>query len=125
MRIRLGTLLLAGVALLPHTASGRLAACRADRETFCKGVPLGGGRVVRCLEQHAANLSDGCRWVLGTMAPGGGRRPSSAAQACHDDAVRLCRDSGGNRANLKACLHSHAAELSDGCKSALAAPKKD
>jgi hypothetical protein len=91
-------------------------------------VPLGGGRVLRCLEQHAGDLSDGCRRALGTAAPAGGAAKApggrQAAQACHDDAVRLCRDAVGNRARMKSCLQAHASELSDGCKSALAAMKK-
>ena len=131
MRMKLSVLVLAGVVLAPDIAQiarGQLAACRADRERFCQDVQFGGGRVLRCLEQHTADLSDGCRRALGSAAPGGGAAPAAggtpAAQACHDDAVRFCRDAAGNRAKMKSCLQAHASELSDGCKSALAAMKK-
>jgi cysteine rich repeat protein len=131
MRMQLMGLVLAGVALAPQisqVARGQLVACRADRERFCQGVPMGGGRVLRCLEQHAGDLSDGCRHALGSPAPTGGSTSAPgrtpAAQACHDDAVRLCRDAAGNRAKMRTCLQAHASELSDGCKSALAAMKK-
>ena len=119
--------LLVGVALLPRVTSAQLAACRADREQYCKGVALGGGRVLRCLEEHRSSLSEGCRQVIGTMAPAGGSGParSPAAQACHDDAVRFCRDAAGDRAKIRSCLQAHADQLSDGCKSALASLKKE
>jgi len=120
----LGVLLLAGILLAPRIASSQLVACRDDRERLCQGVPLGGGRVLQCLEEHAANLSEGCRKALGALGPAGAPRGGTpAAQACHDDAVRFCRDSAGDRAKVRACLQAHASELSDGCKSALAAMK--
>jgi hypothetical protein len=126
--MKLGVLLLAGVALAPRVASSQLVACREDRARLCQGVPLGGGRVLHCLEEHAANLSEGCRKALEALGPAGGSAPSPggtpAAQACHDDAVRFCRDFAGDRAKIGACLHAHASKLSDGCKSALAAMKK-
>jgi Cysteine rich repeat len=128
MAMKLGVLLLAGVALAPRIASSQLVACREDRERLCQGVPFGGGRVLQCLQDHAANLSDGCRKALGALGPAGGSAPppagTPAAQACHDDAVRFCRDSAGDRAKIRACLQAHASELSDSCKSALAAMKK-
>ncbi|HKA30611.1 MAG TPA: cysteine rich repeat-containing protein [Candidatus Binatia bacterium] len=122
MRIKLSLLVLAVVVLAPgitQIARGQMAECRADRERFCQDVRFGGGRVLRCLEQHAADLSDGCRRALGSATPAGG-----PAQACHDDAVRFCRDAVGNRAKMKACLQAHASDLSAGCKSALAAMKR-
>jgi len=128
MRMTIGLLLLAGVALAPRIASSQLVACRADRERFCAGVPFGGGRVLKCLEAHSSSLSDGCKQTLGSMAPAGGSAPpaggTSPQEACHDDAVKFCRDAAGDRAKMKACLQAHAGELSDGCKSALAAMKR-
>jgi len=35
--------------------------CATERERLCKGVPAGGGRVADCLDQHANELSPGCR----------------------------------------------------------------
>ena len=121
MKMKVSFLVLAGVVLAPgiaQIARSQLAACRADRERFCQDVRFGGGRVLRCLEQHTADLSDGCRRALGSTTPSGG-----PAQACHDDAVRFCRDAAGNRAKMKSCLQAHASELSAGCKSALFAMK--
>src|SRR4029453_17689178 len=47
------TCLVAGAltALVTAPASAQLAAaCRGDVQRFCEGTPLGGGRVIRCLE---------------------------------------------------------------------------
>ena len=37
------------------------SACTAEREKFCRGVPAGGGRVARCINAHAGELSDECK----------------------------------------------------------------
>lgn len=54
---------------------GAMKACRADRETYCAGVEKGGGRIMQCMKQHAAELSPGCREALQAMrgARKGGR----------------------------------------------------
>src|SRR5262249_61542416 len=36
-------------------------ACRDDVERLCKGIPSGGGRWLRCLQEHATDMSDACR----------------------------------------------------------------
>jgi Cysteine rich repeat len=129
------TCLVAGalLALVTAPASAQLAAaCRGDVQRFCEGTPLGGGRVIRCLEENAAKLSQGCRKVMGIQeAPGGGDAAGgngaasggaeSAKTACRSDAMRFCSDAVGDQAKMKTCLRSHAAQLSDGCKTALIA----
>jgi hypothetical protein len=39
-------------------------ACRGDVERLCKGIPSGGGRWLRCLQEHATGLSDACRTMI-------------------------------------------------------------
>ena len=46
---------------------GAMKACRADRETYCDGVEKGGGRIMQCMKEHAAELSPGCREALQSM----------------------------------------------------------
>jgi hypothetical protein len=36
-------------------------ACGSDFRTFCRGVPLGGGRALACLADHNESLSPSCR----------------------------------------------------------------
>ncbi len=40
------------------------AACEADAKQFCREVPLGGGAMVQCLEEHAQEVSDQCFQLL-------------------------------------------------------------
>jgi hypothetical protein len=45
--------------------------CSADFRNYCRGVPFGGGRVIGCLRENAANLSPNCQQAF--MALVGGR----------------------------------------------------
>lgn len=45
-------------------ASSLVQVCRADFDKLCAGVRPGGGRIVACLESHAAELSAQCRDAL-------------------------------------------------------------
>ncbi|HXJ37419.1 MAG TPA: cysteine rich repeat-containing protein [Candidatus Eisenbacteria bacterium] len=45
-------------------AGAQMMACAADREKFCSGVPMGGGRIAACLQEHAAQLSDACKTAM-------------------------------------------------------------
>jgi len=40
-------------------------ACKGDAEKFCKGIAAGKGRIVSCLNSHAAELSEACAAVFG------------------------------------------------------------
>jgi hypothetical protein len=40
------------------------AACQADMKRFCSAVRPGGGHTLKCLQQHAQELSDGCYEML-------------------------------------------------------------
>lgn len=42
-------------------AEAAIAACKPDVEKFCQDVTPGHGRVMVCLRQHEAELSDACK----------------------------------------------------------------
>jgi hypothetical protein len=44
------------------------SACGGDVRALCGGVPVGGGRIVRCLAAQAASISPACKDVLGQFA---------------------------------------------------------
>jgi hypothetical protein len=48
-----------------------IGACRGDVDRLCHGIPSGGGRWRRCLEDHSAALSEGCRATMGPSASPG------------------------------------------------------
>ena len=116
---------LACTVLLPAyaTARGELAAaCRDDVQRLCPGVPPGGGRIGRCLREQAAKVSAPCKQAIVAMRARGGRE--QAGGACRDDVARLCPDAAGDRNALRQCVRAHARELSDGCRNALAALRR-
>ncbi len=113
--------LMAAIALvvgwwgLASTASAQQRACADDVQKFCKDVKPGGGRIIRCLEEHRSELSDGCKKQLEAdktrmqgQGPGGG--------PCKADAEKLCKgiEPGGGR--IAKCLDEHTADLSAECK---------
>ena len=54
------------------------AACTADAQKLCAGVPSGGGRIVACLKQHKDQLSDSCRQAAG-LPPNQASAPKASA----------------------------------------------
>jgi Cysteine rich repeat len=45
-------------------------ACDGDFRTYCRGVQFGGGRVIGCLRENAANLSPRCRQAFMSLIGG-------------------------------------------------------
>ena len=95
-------------------------ACADDIDKFCKGLQPGGGRIAKCLKDHEKELSPACKQEV-TEAQ---KRWNEAAQACHDDVLKFCKDvqpGGGRIAN---CLREHQSELSPECQQKWLKPKK-
>jgi hypothetical protein len=83
-------------------------ACQSDIQSFCSGVPFGGGRVIRCLGANYMNVSPACR---GTMA-------SAMNDVCGQDLARLCPGSTLGSGQAESCLQAHVSELKGSCKEA-------
>jgi hypothetical protein len=54
--------------MLPREGLRILAMCRAEQESLCSGVPVGGGRILTCLADHAQQLSPECYQALARVA---------------------------------------------------------
>lgn len=155
MRPRTGWMLTLGVvvvlaapALAQQPSQAQISAvrgaCRGDYPSVCAGVPTGGKAALQCLQQHAAQVSPGCRDALAPLAtaPPAAAGPPPAATAgatpsapppqmsrraeirllradCGADFRSFCADTqpGGGRA--LACLRAHGPQLSQPCQSAL------
>jgi hypothetical protein len=52
----------------PREALAILQICRGDVSALCQGVPMGGGRLLRCLAENGASLSPQCRGALSAAA---------------------------------------------------------
>jgi hypothetical protein len=79
----------------PQIPADVRAACASDVQSLCSGVAPGGGRIVACLKQHMAQVSDPCKqavtnWMQQLKAgAGGGAGPATSpvpAPAVREDA---------------------------------------
>ena len=90
MSIYRTTFILCAIAVLtnsllsPQTSSAQAAsdprtACAADIQRLCSGVAPGGGRIIACLKQNSAQVSNGCKQaILAAMGnPNGPPNPSA------------------------------------------------
>lgn len=48
------------VPLYSHAADW-WTACTPERERLCRGIEYGGGRIIKCLDEHASELSEACK----------------------------------------------------------------
>lgn len=91
-------------------------ACKADKEKFCKGVEPGEGRLMKCMKEHEAELSEGCRKVSGEMKEKMKEKMKGASEACKADKEKFCKDVEPGEGRIVKCLKEHEAELSEACK---------
>ena len=79
--IAVGLGVLLGIAGGASLSFAKSETCRAEMDKFCKSVTPGEGRILKCLQEHDAELSEACRAYV-----------NAAAQyvACLDDVLRLC-----------------------------------
>jgi hypothetical protein len=66
-------------AASPQAAADVRAACASDVQKLCPNVPSGGGRIVACLKQHQAEVSDGCKQAIAKAMGGPAGNTGSGA----------------------------------------------
>ncbi len=91
-------------------------ACAADFMRFCRDVPPGGGRIIRCLTRHADLVSQPCFQALTIW----GLTAVNAFKMCLPDAERLCAHVPAGSGQALACLLQNAGKLSKPCHDSLA-----
>jgi hypothetical protein len=92
--------------------AGQDRACAEDAKKFCSDVRPGGGRVVRCLGKHDAELAPACRQQLAA----GKARLEEFAKACKADSEKYCKSVQAGSGRVLRCLKGHEADLSPECK---------
>ena len=103
---------------LRSIASAQQGPCADDTKKFCKDVKPGGGRIIKCLEEHKSELSDACKKHLesGQSRIQGREHLQQAGAACKSDIDKFCKDIAPGGGRIMKCLKEHQAELSDACK---------
>lgn len=89
-------------------------ACLPDYMRYCRGVPVGGGRILRCLNGHVDQLSQPCFQALALR----GLATAGALRICGLDYERLCPNVPLDRDRAIACLLDQVPALSPACREA-------
>lgn len=95
-------------------------ACKADIQKFCSDVKPGGGAIIKCLKDHAADLSPECKARGERVKARMEKAKADMDAACGDDLGKLCKDVQPGRGALIKCLHDNRDQLSQSCKDFMA-----
>ena len=85
--------------------------CAQDAKKFCGDVQPGGGRIVKCMKDHEADLSPACQSQMKAAK----ERIEQVREECKGDAEKFCKDVKPGGGRILKCLKSHQAELSPAC----------
>lgn len=104
------------LSLAAPAHAGEHGACKADLEKFCAGVEPGEGRMMKCLKEHEAELSEGCRAMKGGVKDKMQEKGRELEAACKADKEKLCKDVEPGEGRIVKCMKEHEAELSEKCR---------
>ena len=111
-------------AAQPTLAQQVVEGCKAELESYCKGVTLGEGRLLACLYAYEDQLSSRCDYALydaATRLDHAVTALAHGATECKADIEKHCGSLKAGEGRILDCLQKHEAELSKRCKQA----KKD
>jgi hypothetical protein len=93
-------------------AAAKEGPCKDDVQKFCKDVKPGGGRIVKCLKEHEADLSDSCKAAQSKAK----EKVSEAKESCNDDVQKYCKGVQPGQGRIVKCLADNKDKLSGSCK---------
>jgi hypothetical protein len=93
--------------------------CAEDTAKLCPGVKPGEGRLVRCIKEHANELSPACREAMAESK----QKVQDFSRACKESARKLCEGTKPGGGRILQCLKQHEAELTPECKEKMVRPK--
>jgi OmpA-OmpF porin, OOP family len=128
--VLVGLLLLAGFSPLraqsigyAEAIDGVATACGNDIAKLCRQAPLGGGRVLQCLNQNQAGVGATCKSSLGAMQALLTKRIAAQAavlRVCDVDIKRLCSGVQIGDGNLMECFYKTLNNISPQCRQTVA-----
>ena len=92
--------------------------CDGDVAKLCKDVQPGEGRVVKCLQAHAQEVSPACRQEMAGMES----KVREFMESCKTEVQKYCQDVKPGEGRIIQCLKGHESQLSAQCKSSLPPP---
>lgn len=96
--------------------------CKAEIQTYCKGVTPGEGRVLACLYAYQDKLSPRCEYALYDASVQLERVVNAltyVANECRGDLQAYCSAVKPGEGRLLDCLEKNKAKVSSRCKQAL------
>ncbi len=102
-----------------HEHEGR-GPCEKDRETLCKGVEHGEGRIAKCMMDNKDKLSAECKAHHEKMK----EQMKDVKEVCHDDVEKLCADVKPGGGRIMKCMKEHKDVVSAACKQEVESAKE-
>ncbi|HTO68443.1 MAG TPA: cysteine rich repeat-containing protein [Myxococcota bacterium] len=99
----------------PGTATGP---CAADAKRLCADADPGHGAIMRCLQQHEADLSTACKERIAAVRDKMHEHAAALHAACGSDAERLCPGLEAGTGLVK-CLYDHEQDITQPCRDAM------
>jgi hypothetical protein len=93
--------------------------CKKDVQRLCGDVKPGDGRIQACLKAHKDEISQECRDSLEAAAEKVRGKLEAVAEACKDDAAKLCPGIEPGEGRILKCLMQHKEELSERCRNSM------
>ncbi len=87
--------------------------CAKDKESLCKGVEHGQGRIMKCLKENKDKVSSECKAHMETMK----EHAEDMKEACKEDRKKLCGEVKGHPKKVMKCMRENKDKLSAQCKS--------
>jgi len=94
--------------------------CAADAKKFCGNVEPGGGRIVKCMKSHQAEVSPACQSEMKRAE----ERMEQVKEECSADAKKFCQGIKPGGGRILSCLKSHQSELAPACAAEFNRAKK-
>ena len=99
--------------------------CAAEADSVCPGVPPGGGKLNRCMQNNKEKRTAECAAVIGSIKSAEDKHfgvSPMARNACANEKVAFCDHIKAGSQRVWGCLKTHAEEdgFSDKCKAEVA-----
>ena len=86
--------------------------CFEDRQKFCKDVSPGDGKIITCMKEYWAELSQSCKYHHMKIK----EQMKQTHDACKTDIEKSCKDIKPGEGRIAKCLYEHQKDLSNDCQ---------